>query len=454
MKYVTSGSELFLSDGTELKRISFADIVQQEKIAQNTQDTPTVRDLGLRLSTSFVSISARLDNSDTSVYGCISICCKDIFGKHTHLSPGHRSDHVVIGPRLAPIQASELNLVLKSLEESSLRAGDLDLAGYLECIKHEDEWEWLDIAHYYNASTIRQRDFEWPYFELNESPSFRLTLFDYQKKGSSWLSAMIREGIGVILGDGMGLGKTAQTIKAICDKIDKDPESRVLVICPSALVENWRREIEKFTKGIEVQCHFGPNRSRYFRDLSASVVITTYDIAKIDAVVLSQHIWDIIILDEAQFIKNPDSQRSKAIKALPKRVGIAVTGTPFENHVTDVWSILDFCYPGYLGSKQSFAAKFKDEEGAARLLGKVIAPLLLRRTLDDIPNELPEKIAIPMPIALPAPRSKRIRLETSTVCCGRCNPWINQQAHFRSLGPRAPRRNLIPKIPVPGNRRR
>lgn len=430
MKYVTSGSELLLSDGSELKHISFVDIMRQEDIYQNIQDGPTIHDLGLRLSTSFVSISARLDKSDTSTYGCISICCKDAFGKHACLLPGHQSDHIVIGPRLAPIQTDELDLILRSLEETSLKIGDLNLAGYLECIKHENEWTWLNIAHYYDTNAIRQSDLEYPYFDQHESPSFRLDLFDYQKIGSSWLSAMIKEGVGVVLGDGMGLGKTAQTIKAICDKLDEDPGARVLVVCPSALVENWRREIDKFTRGIEVQCHFGPNRSRYFRDLSASVIITTYDIAKIDAVVLSQHIWDIIVLDEAQFIKNPDSQRSKAIKTLPKRVGIAVTGTPFENHVTDIWSILDFCYPDYLGSKQSFVAEFKDEEGSAHLLGKVIAPLLLRRTLDDIPNDLPERISIPMPIALPSPEageydSRRQQYKAEGATLGAINKLIS-----------------------------
>lgn len=258
MKYITSGSELFLSDGSELKRISFVDIMRQEENYQNTQDVPTIHDLGLRLSTSFVSISVRLDKSDTSAYGCISICCKDAFGKRACLSPGHQSDHIVIGPRLAPIQADELDLILKSLEEASLKIGDLNLAGYLDCIKHENEWTWLDIAHYYNTSAIRQSDFEYPYFDQHESPSFRLNLFDYQKIGSSWLFAMIKEGVGVVLGDGMGLGKTAQTIKAICDKLDEDPGARILIICPSALVENWRREINNSQGGLRSNVILAP----------------------------------------------------------------------------------------------------------------------------------------------------------------------------------------------------
>ena len=212
---------------------------------------------------------------------------------------------------------------------------------------------------------------------------------------------MRRREVGAILGDGMGLGKTIQIIKVVCDLLAENPNARALIICPSALIENWRREFEKFSTGIIPTTHIGPNRTGDYRRIEGQVVLTTYDVARIDSTVLSQISWDLLALDEAQAIKNPDSKRTKAVKSIGKRFGVAVTGTPFENHTTDIWSLVDFCLPGLLGTKDAFLNQYPDEESAAGRLGKLIAPIMLRRTLDDIPNDLPDLITIPIPMSLP-----------------------------------------------------
>lgn len=162
------------------------------------------------------------------------------------------------------------------------------------------------------------------------------TLYPYQQTGVTWLNSVINEGTGCVLADEMGLGKTLQIIVVLSLQIGKGTS---LVIAPNSLVENWIREFKKFAPEIKVYRHAGKYRDLYWPHfLDFDVVVTSYDTALSDFGIMMQNQWNLIVLDEAQAIKN-DSKRSRFIREFQKNSGIAVTGTPFENHVTDIWAI-------------------------------------------------------------------------------------------------------------------
>lgn len=396
-RYVLVDSEVLLEDESRDRKVLEALEVWQKEESCQEGDLCSLAALNIEANLSYASLHAKLVSSANSPFGELAIFAKEE-GIEYRLGKNHQSDHVVLGSQWFPLFPDELLDIKRRLEEIGIAVCEpLNARQYLKCINLAEEAAWLSLDHFYSAK-------EWAEsFAPSETPapsSFTATLYDYQSVGSQWISSMISQGVGVVLGDGMGLGKTIQIIRAICDLLDENPYARILVICPSAVVENWKREIFKFTTGITVLCHFGPDRTRDYHKIMGQVVITTYDVARIDSTVLNQIQWSLIVLDEAQAIKNPDSQRARSIKQINRQAAVAVTGTPFENHVTDLWSLFDFCMPGYLGTKQNFVSRFKDEETSASVIGKLIAPLLLRRKLDDIPNDLPELIKIPMPIRL------------------------------------------------------
>lgn len=359
---------------------------------------PDLSGMNIRCSSKYQAPQLRLVNTDGGPFGKLELEAKSHLGKITKLGSDHKSDHITSNNIWSPLYEGALEEILHAVEDASLEIGvSLSARQYMTCIRDLYDYSWFICECEFKAK-------EWSAFHVpsqRKPPAkFTATLMDYQVRGSDWLTMMRESGVGVVLGDGMGLGKTIQVIKAICDLLEDKPEAKTLVICPSALVENWAREIEKFTCGLEYMTHWGSDRSRNYRSYTASVMITTYDVARMDAGVLSLVDWDLVVLDEAQFIKNPNSQRTRAIKGITREMSIAVTGTPFENHMTDIWSLYDFCMPGFLGTVNMFTARYADNEESASELGRVIAPTLLRRRLDDIPNDLPPIVSIPMPIAL------------------------------------------------------
>ena len=190
----------------------------------------------------------------------------------------------------------------------------------------------------------------------------------------------------------MGLGKTPQIISVLTSNVSKGVS---LVIVPNTLKENWRREIVKFSPSLKVFVYEGKRRFLYYNKLQKyDVVITSYDTARLDFSVFKQIEWNLIILDEAQAIKNEGAIRSRTIRCFKKKSGIAVSGTPFENHVTDVWPIFDFCFPSLLGTYAQYKKEFKDDIESAARIEKIISPLLLRRKVNDVRKDLPEKVII------------------------------------------------------------
>ena len=227
------------------------------------------------------------------------------------------------------------------------------------------------------------------------------TLYPYQSVGFSWMKYVTEQNCGCILGDEMGLGKTLQVITLIASRKGVS-ENPCLIIMPVSLLENWKREFNKFTTGIDVYTHHGGKRTGLYKELlKHDVVLISYSTAISDFSMLSMIKWDLVVVDEAQGIKNPDAQRTRSIKALPRRASIAISGTPFENHILDVWSIMDYVEPGYLGTKKDFEATYPDDIIGAEKVESFITPLMLRRRVADVAKDLPDRIDIEVPLDMP-----------------------------------------------------
>jgi len=226
------------------------------------------------------------------------------------------------------------------------------------------------------------------------------TLYEYQLAGWRWLKFLLSEGAGGLLADEMGLGKTLQIIGVLSDS-GSVPLRPALIVAPGSLLENWCREIERFAPHLKTVKHHGPLRTGSPAELRANdVVVTSYDTAVSDNSLLNMILWKVVVLDEAQFIRNPNAQRTRAVKRLRREAGLAVTGTPIENRLLDVWSIMDFVLPGHLGDAKSFEAAFPDDVDGAARLEPMVSPLMLRRRIADVAQDLPSRIDIPQMLEL------------------------------------------------------
>lgn len=225
-------------------------------------------------------------------------------------------------------------------------------------------------------------------------------LFAYQARGVQWMWETVQRTGGLILADEMGLGKTLQIIALLL----MDPPERMspaLIICPTTLIANWVREFERFAPGMSLMVHRGPDRAGIYRDLQvASVVITTYDTMVNDVELLSSIEWSWVICDEAQAVKNPHSNRRKALATIPRRYSIPMTGTPVENSLLDLWSLADFAIPGMLGERSVFEVEFPDTVESGQELGRLTDPIILKRRVQDVAADLPERIEIDLPLEL------------------------------------------------------
>lgn len=241
--------------------------------------------------------------------------------------------------------------------------------------------------------------------EINEVPeplNFKGRLRPYQKAGYNWFNFLQQYRFGGCLADDMGLGKTIQTLALLQQQLEQQgTEGSVrtsLLVLPTSLIYNWQKEAEKFAPDLKILIHTGNNRLKDLEMLANyDLVITTYGIARMDEDFLSQYYFNYIILDESQNIKNPTSKSFKAIKNLKSKHKLALSGTPVENSVSDLWSQMHFANPGLLGSYSYFQKEFvqpiekkKDEEKAKRLQA-IVKPFILRRTKDQVATELPPK---------------------------------------------------------------
>jgi SNF2 family DNA or RNA helicase len=235
---------------------------------------------------------------------------------------------------------------------------------------------------------------------------FQGSLRPYQERGVGWMEFMRTCGLGACLADDMGLGKTVQLIALLLH--ERKQEARqvgpTLVLCPMSVVGNWQREVQRFAPGLRVLVHHGLRRLRdqnFLSEASASdVVVSTYALAHRDRIQLRRVSWERLVLDEAQSIKNPATLQARAVRSLRARTRVALTGTPLENRLAELWSILDVLNPGYLGSRAEFRRTFavpiehyRDPRRRVSLR-RLVQPFLLRRLKTDpqVIRDLPEKL--------------------------------------------------------------
>ncbi|MFH8283036.1 DEAD/DEAH box helicase [Streptomyces antibioticus] len=245
---------------------------------------------------------------------------------------------------------------------------------------------------------------------LEQPAALRATLRDYQRRGLDWLARNTSLGLGCCLADDMGLGKTVTLISLHLHR-QTDPSSAgpTLVVCPTSLMGNWQREIERFAPGTPVRRFHGPRRD--LDDLGAGeFVLTTYGTLRLDADRLGRVPWGLVVADEAQHVKNPYSATARALRTIGARARVALTGTPVENNLSELWAILDWTTPGLLGRLGTFRTRYARavesgaDPAAAERLGRLVGPFLLRRRKSDpgIAPELPPKTETDRPVYLTA----------------------------------------------------
>ncbi|MBE3577930.1 MAG: DEAD/DEAH box helicase [Limnochordales bacterium] len=324
----------------------------------------------------------------------------------------------------APAQATAREALVLALGGSLPAAGSLAADSHVD-VKVEFGGSEEDEGGSWLGELLAQLEGKTPFAELPPPRGFVGTLRPYQRRGYSRLAFLARWGLGACLADDMGLGKTVQTL-ALVQRFWEEGQAEteaaarqgpagdaagprswpapVLLICPTSVVNNWRREAARFTPGLPVLVHHGPNRCRgdeFVRAVAGkALVISSYALLARDVDTFQRVHWSGVILDEAQNIKNPETRQAKAARSLTAEYRIALTGTPVENNVGDLWSIMEFLNPGYLGSQAQFQRRFfipiqmrRDVEATSRLQ-RLTRPFILRRLKTDrnIITDLPDKI--------------------------------------------------------------
>lgn len=308
------------------------------------------------------------------------------------------TDQIFIGSVWYPIRIDDYADALTAIGAQGIAIGQSISVGQLIWLRtHASR---LGLTLFDSLETVNPSSIHAPATMNTADWGLQTDLYPYQRDGVHFLKLIADQELGCILGDEMGLGKTIQVIALMLAEksLGRGPS---LVVTPATLLENWRRELSLFSPVLTVKVHAGPNRAGVASRLEGfDVVITSYDTTVRDEPLLSSVSWNLLVLDEAQNIKNPDAQRTLAVKGIPRRVSLAVTGTPVENRLVDLWSLSDFALPGLLGDRQAFERLFMDTNTDATDLARIVAPILLRRRVRDVARDLPERIDIAQPISM------------------------------------------------------
>ncbi|HYX34475.1 MAG TPA: DEAD/DEAH box helicase [Oligoflexus sp.] len=233
----------------------------------------------------------------------------------------------------------------------------------------------------------RLRHFDFHNADVRLPTNFQADLRAYQKQGVAWLQHLQNLELGALLADDMGLGKTVQAIATLAS-------SGNLIIAPTSVLPNWKRELQRFRPNLRVALYHGPQRQW---DPKADVVLTSYGLVRTEEERFATPLWNTLVLDEAQTIKNPESRIAQAVQKLKGKFRLALSGTPVENRLDDLWSLFAFVNPGLLGGRKDFRERFSrpiedGQEVVAERLRHIIRPFILRRLKRDVAPELPPRI--------------------------------------------------------------
>ncbi|MEA3276305.1 MAG: SNF2-related protein [Pseudomonadota bacterium] len=312
--------------------------------------------------------------------------------------------------RLLPMPAGRLRPILSTLVElydpqALQRDGSLRLArtqaaelAELERADRQLTWSGGDAVRQWGR---RLKDFA-GIDKISPPAGLKAELRPYQQQGIEWLQFLREYELGGVLADDMGLGKTVQTLThLLLEKESGRADRPSLVVAPTSLMFNWRREAERFAPALRVLVLHGPSRRKDFDALDEQdLVLTTYPLLPRDLDVLAAQQFHLLILDEAQAVKNPRAKAAQAVRAIDARHRLCLTGTPMENHLGELWSLLDFLMPGLLGDERRFKRLFRTpierygDDARQDQLRRRVAPFLLRRTKEEVATELPPKTEI------------------------------------------------------------
>ena len=311
--------------------------------------------------------------------------------------------HELPGGRILVLPAARLRPLLRTLGELFGRPGDwprefrLGRAAAAElALLDESGLVWSAPAR---LKELRDRlaEFDAPR-PVEPPPSLKGDLRPYQLQGLAWLQFLREYGFGGILADDMGLGKTVQTLAHILVERDAGRLDRpALIVAPTSTLPNWRAEAERFAPSLRTLVLRGADRRERFDEIADhDLIVTSYPLLARDRELLTKVPFHLVVLDEAQNVKNPASAASAAVRALDARHRLCLSGTPVENRLEELWSLFDFLMPGFLGSLSRFKKEFKsgDDPDAARRLARRVRPFVLRRTKDVVARDLPEKTVV------------------------------------------------------------
>lgn len=317
----------------------------------------------------------------------------------------------------------ELAQLRTLIEEASALADDDGADGRVRINPFQSDW-WAELAELGVVESQTQRwadnvermaalDAPQP---VQVPAGLAAELRPYQREGLDWLAFLHQNHLGGVLADDMGLGKTLQSIALFLRVLDAQPDARFLVIAPTSVVANWRREVERFARGVSV-CTITETQSRRGVPLGeaigdASIVVTSYALSRLEVEQYEAIDWEVLVLDEAQFVKNHRSKSYQCVRRIPAVTKLAITGTPIENSLMDLWSLLSITAPGLYPDPKRFSEVYRKpiESGNSpeRLatLRRRVAPLIRRRTKGEVLSELPPKVEQVVDIELGPAHSK------------------------------------------------
>ncbi|MFQ5633085.1 MAG: DEAD/DEAH box helicase, partial [bacterium] len=302
------------------------------------------------------------------------------------------------------LDRAKMEEMLKFWQAHGDEQPEMSLLDLMKVAADEEAYEFdHDDALAEMFATLRDKS---RYEPLDEPPHFSGELREYQKRGLSWIHYLETLGLGGCLADDMGLGKTVQVIaRLLHERATTNNVLPTLLVAPTSVLGNWQKEIERFAPNLRSVIHHGSNRSKDASEFAeniaqADVVISSYSLARRDEKIFCSREWQRVVLDEAQNIKNPKAAQSKSILKFKAQKRLALTGTPVENRLMDLWSIVNFLNRGYLGTAAGFRKAFEipvqrdNDPAQAKILKNRVEPLILRRLKTDkaIIKDLPDKV--------------------------------------------------------------
>ena len=346
-----------------------------------------------------------------------------------------------VAGRWQALRQADVQRALRFLERRKRGGGVVDLVRTVSGLETDEAG--LDLGDVTLDSSLSELlDGEARFEPLGTPKEMQFDLFGFQERGHGWLRLLGDRGIGAILADDMGLGKTVQAIAMLLSERENGAQlGPTLVVCPMSVARQWVAEVERFAPSLRVHLHHGSDRLA--DDLlidqvsKVDVVVTSYDIASRDVETLAAIRWDRVLLDEAQDVKNPQTKRARSLRRIPARRRLAMTGTPLENHLGELWALMDLLNPGLLGSSEWFARTFArpieiahDEQVLERLRA-IVQPFILRRQKDS-----PE-VEFDLPPITVAKDYCRLTVEQATLYQATVDHWLPRiEAHEDRFGRR------------------